>query len=97
MTLLSPPAIKAAFPKAAARRLKAWSGMTSKQKLADMEKEDRRRKKKLRAYPELGLAGAVYQVPRMLRAGRMRNPVPNRSGSSWAQAAAAQPLYHEKP
>jgi hypothetical protein len=44
MTLLSPPAIKAAFPKAAARRLKAWSRMTSKQKLADMLREDRRRK-----------------------------------------------------
>jgi hypothetical protein len=44
MTLLSPPAIKAAFPKAAARRLKAWAKMTSKQKLADMEREDRRRK-----------------------------------------------------
>jgi hypothetical protein len=29
---------------AAQRRLKAWAKMTSKQKLADMEKEDRRRK-----------------------------------------------------
>jgi hypothetical protein len=44
MTLLSPPAIKATFPKAAARRLRAWSKMTSKQKLADMLREDRRRK-----------------------------------------------------
>jgi hypothetical protein len=32
--------------KAAARRLMEWSRMTSKQKLADMEKEDRRRKGK---------------------------------------------------
>jgi hypothetical protein len=29
---------------AAQRRLKAWAKMTSKQKLADMEKEDKRRK-----------------------------------------------------
>jgi hypothetical protein len=42
--LLSPPAIKDPLPKAAARRLKAWSRMTSKQKLADMLREDRRRK-----------------------------------------------------
>jgi hypothetical protein len=42
--LISPPAIKDPLPKAAARRLKAWSKMSSKQKLADMEKEDRRRK-----------------------------------------------------
>lgn len=30
---------------AAQRRLRRWSKMTSKQKLADMEKEDRRRKR----------------------------------------------------
>ena len=30
---------------AAQRRLKAWSKMTSKQKLADMLREDRRRKR----------------------------------------------------
>jgi hypothetical protein len=29
---------------AAQRRLKAWAKMTGRQKLADMEKEDRRRK-----------------------------------------------------
>lgn len=33
---------------AAQRRLMAWSKMTSKQKLADMEKEDKRRKGRLR-------------------------------------------------
>jgi hypothetical protein len=44
MTLLSPPAIKDPLPKAAQRRLKAWAKMSSKQKLADMEKEDKRRK-----------------------------------------------------
>jgi hypothetical protein len=46
MTLLSPPAGKEPLTKVAARRLKAWSRMTSKQKLAAMEKEDRRRKGK---------------------------------------------------
>ncbi len=37
--------VSPAKPTAAQRRLKAWSRMTSKQKLADMEKEDRRRKR----------------------------------------------------
>jgi hypothetical protein len=45
MTLISRPLLKAPFTSAAAqRRLKAWSKMSSKQKLADMEKEDKRRK-----------------------------------------------------
>jgi hypothetical protein len=42
--LVSPPAGKETLNSAAARRLKAWSRMTSKQKLADMLREDRRRK-----------------------------------------------------
>lgn len=36
------------------RRLRQWSRMTSKQKLADMEKEDRRRRKMLRAGLDTG-------------------------------------------
>lgn len=65
---------------AAQRRLLQWSKMTSKQKLADMEAEDRRRKKMLRASaPALTLAGS------------------RRGSKPYIPAAAAQPLYHEKP
>jgi hypothetical protein len=45
MSFSKPPAGKASFTTAAQRRLQTWAKMTSKQKLADMEKEDRRRKR----------------------------------------------------
>ena len=69
---------------AAQRRLKAWAKMTSKQKLADMEKEDRRRKKVLRVG---GSAHFPYFIPA------------NRQATARRLTAlpAAQPLYHEKP
>jgi hypothetical protein len=79
MTLLSPPAIKEPFLKAAARRLKAWAKMSSKQKLADMEREDRRRKSAAALESNQGLPSGIEPSTR----------------SWLAPAAAAQPLYHD--
>jgi hypothetical protein len=44
---------------AAQRRLKAWAKMTSRQKLADMEAEDRRRKRTIADYRGLKGTGAA--------------------------------------
>lgn len=92
---------------AAQRRLKAWAKMTSKQKLADMEKEDRRRKKMLRA----GLDTSSCDLPdpcgdRSVDTPNQRKSfgvVPSaRAGLTFFpsvsfHAAAAQLLYHKKP
>lgn len=74
----------------AQRRISEWSRMTSKQKLADMEKEDRRRKKMLRA------SGANHLEALRFGAGLSADSPNLSTHKPHVACAAAQPLYHER-